>query len=135
MYSKFISSSFCSKLLLLIFVCIADGVYWNLGWPFALEFECLFAPIALAIISEYLFLCSSVWYKCRYCVYSCSILFSSALQFSIYAFLGRGPYHGFDCFIYDGEAHVVYGTIVIERLLFGSVILLVIAWKRKWGRH
>ena len=120
------------RIMLLLVVAMASGIYWNLGWPLSLPFIGLVFPVGMSIFIAWL--CPKMSGGRMYGVYVATVFLSEAIRCLLYIVFGQGLQY----LLRDGETQLVFIGIIVEQLILGGIIIGVLMWlkysKSKTGR-
>ena len=116
-----------SRYLILGFIAILAGGYWNLSWFMALPVITLLCPVLIAVVTHYLFSGKSFGQKAR--IYAITVVVTVIIRNLLYICCG----HGLDYLLHDGETQLVAAALFVEQLFLGIIIIgsLTLADRRR----
>ena len=105
------------RYLTLSFIAILAGGYWNLSWFMALPVITLLSPALIAMVIHFLFSRASFGQKAG--IYAMTTVATAVIRNLLYIGFGQG----LDYLLHDGETQLVAIALLVEQLVFGTVIL------------
>jgi hypothetical protein len=106
-----------NRFLIMGFVAILAGGYWNLSWPMALPMITLFFPVLIAVVIHCLFTRKSVGQ--RISIYAVMVIITELVRNLLYACCGQG----LDYLLHDGETQLIAIALIVEQLLLGTIVI------------
>lgn len=106
-----------NRYLILGFIAVLAGVYWNLSWFMALPVITLLSPILIAIVIHFLLTGKSFGQKAG--IYAMTTVATAIIRNLLYIGFGQG----LDYLLHDGETQLVAIALLVEQLFLGAVII------------
>ena len=106
-----------SRYLILGFIAVLAGGYWNLSWFMALPVITLLCPVLIAVVIHYLFARESFGQKA--CIYAMTVVVTEVVRNFLYVCCGQG----LDYLLHDGETQLVAVALFVEQLFLGVIII------------
>ena len=113
--------------LILGFIAILAGSYWNLSWFMALPVITLLCPVLIAVVVHYLFADKSFSQKAG--TYAITVVVTEIVRNLLYVCCGQG----LEYLLHDGETQLVAIALFVEQLFLGIIIIgsLTLADRRR----
>lgn len=111
-----------SRYLILGFIAVLAGGYWNLNWFMAIPVITLLCPILIAVVIHYLFAGKSFGQKAG--IYALAVVVTEIVRNLLYVCCGQG----LDYLLHDGETQLVVMALFVEQLFLGVIIIGILTW-------
>lgn len=103
--------------MILGFIAILAGGYWNLSWFMALPVITLICPALIALLIHFLFTGKSFGQKAG--IYAITVVITDITRNLFYVCCGQG----LDYLLHDGETQLVVMALFVEQLFLGVIII------------